>query len=39
VDGQALYRDGKVQTLDEPSLRQEARERAAAIVRRAGLAA
>jgi cytosine/adenosine deaminase-related metal-dependent hydrolase len=36
VDGRALYRDGKVQTLDEKSLRAEARERAAAIVRRAG---
>jgi cytosine/adenosine deaminase-related metal-dependent hydrolase len=38
VDGRALYRDGKVQTLDEKSLRQEARSRAAAIVKRAGLA-
>ena len=38
VDGRALYRDGKVQTLDEKSLHQEARERAAAIVKRAGLA-
>lgn len=37
VDGRALYRDGKVQTLDEKSLRSEARERAAAIVKRAGL--
>jgi hypothetical protein len=32
-----VYRDGKVQTLDEKGLRQEARERAAAIVKRAGL--
>ncbi len=38
VDGRALYRDGKVQTLDEKPLRQEARDRAAAIVKRAGLA-
>jgi cytosine/adenosine deaminase-related metal-dependent hydrolase len=38
VDGRALYRQGRVQTLDERSLRQEARERAAAIVKRAGLA-
>jgi cytosine/adenosine deaminase-related metal-dependent hydrolase len=38
VDGRAVYRDGKVQTLDEIGLRQEARERAAAIGRRAGLA-
>lgn len=37
VDGRALYRDGKVHTLDEKSLRAEARERAAAIVKRAGL--
>jgi 5-methylthioadenosine/S-adenosylhomocysteine deaminase len=37
VDGRALYRDGKVQTLDEKSLHAEARERAAAIVKRAGL--
>ncbi|MGH8682657.1 MAG: amidohydrolase family protein [Burkholderiales bacterium] len=37
VDGRALYCDGKVQTLDEKSLRQDARERAAAIVKRAGL--
>ena len=36
-NGRALYRDGKVQTLDEKSLRAEARERAAAILRRAGL--
>lgn len=38
IDGRALYRDGKVQTLDEKSLHREARERAAAIIRRAGLA-
>ena len=37
VDGHALYRDGRVQTLDEKSLHKEARERAAAIVERAGL--
>jgi 5-methylthioadenosine/S-adenosylhomocysteine deaminase len=37
VDGRALYRDGAVQTVDEKSLRGEARERAAAIVKRAGL--
>jgi cytosine/adenosine deaminase-related metal-dependent hydrolase len=37
VDGRALYRDGKVQTIDEKSLHIEARERAAAIIRRAGL--
>ena len=37
VDGRALYRDGKVQTIDEKSLHAEARERAAAIVKRAGL--
>ena len=37
VDGRALYRDGKVQTLDEKSLHKEARERAAAIIKRAGL--
>ena len=37
VDGRALYRDGKVQTLDEKSLHAEARERAARIVKRAGL--
>lgn len=37
VDGRALYRDGKVQTLDERSLHEEARGRAAAIARRAGL--
>jgi cytosine/adenosine deaminase-related metal-dependent hydrolase len=38
VDGRPLYRDGSVQTLDEKGLRQEARERAVSIVRRAGLA-
>jgi cytosine/adenosine deaminase-related metal-dependent hydrolase len=37
VDGRALYRDGEVRTLDEKSLHREARERAAAIVERAGL--
>lgn len=37
VDGRALYSDGKVHTLDEKSLHAEARERAAAVVKRAGL--
>lgn len=37
VDGRALYRDGGVQTLDEKALHREARERAAAVVKRAGL--
>ncbi|MGH9244007.1 MAG: amidohydrolase family protein [Acidimicrobiales bacterium] len=38
VAGRALYRDGQVTTItDETALRAEARERAAAIVRRAGL--
>lgn len=37
VDGRALYRDDRVLTVDEPALRAEARERAADIVRRAGL--
>ena len=37
VDGRALYRDGKVQKLDEKSLHAEARERASALVKRAGL--
>ncbi len=37
VDGRPLYRDDRVQTLDEKSLRKEAHERAAAIIRRAGL--
>lgn len=37
VAGRALYSDGKVHTLDEKSLHAEARERAAAVVRRAGL--
>ncbi len=37
VDGKALYRDGKVVTVDEAALRREARERAAQIVKRAGL--
>ncbi len=38
VDGRPLYREGRVQTLDERSLHREARERAAAIIGRAGLA-
>ncbi len=38
VDGQALYRAGKVQRIDEPALFHEARERARAVTRRAGLA-
>jgi 5-methylthioadenosine/S-adenosylhomocysteine deaminase len=37
VDGKALFRDGKVATIDERALHREARERAAAVVRRAGL--
>ena len=38
VAGRALYRDGRVTTIaDEAALRTEARERAAAIIRRAGL--
>jgi 5-methylthioadenosine/S-adenosylhomocysteine deaminase len=37
VDGRPLYKDGKVQTVDEAALRREARERAAAVVKRAGL--
>jgi 5-methylthioadenosine/S-adenosylhomocysteine deaminase len=37
VDGRALFRDGGVVTVDEVALRVEARERAADIVRRAGL--
>ncbi|RDI75526.1 Cytosine deaminase/metal-dependent hydrolase [Gaiella occulta] len=37
VDGQPLYRDGRILTLDEPELRTEARGRGAEIVRRAGL--
>ena len=37
VNGRALYRDGRVQTLDEKNLHKEARERAAAIVKRPGL--
>jgi 5-methylthioadenosine/S-adenosylhomocysteine deaminase len=37
VAGRALYTGGRVVTLDEPALRAEARERAARIVRRAGL--
>lgn len=37
VDGRALYRDGQVVSVDETALRSEARRRAAAIVKRAGL--
>ncbi len=37
VDGRALYQGGKVQTVDEREVRQVARERAAAAVKRAGL--
>lgn len=37
VDGKALYRDGRVITVDEKALRAEARRRAAAVVKRAGL--
>jgi len=37
VDGKALYRDGRVTTVDEKALRAEARRRAAAVVKRAGL--
>lgn len=37
VDGRVLYSAGRVLTVDEPALRVEARERAADIVRRAGL--
>ena len=37
VDGRPLYRDGRVVTVDEAALHVEARERAADIVRRAGL--
>ena len=37
VDGVPLYRDGRVETVDEVAIHSEARERAAAIVRRAGL--
>ncbi len=37
VNGRPVYRDGRVVTVDEPALRVEARERAADIVRRAGL--
>lgn len=37
VDGRPLFRDGRVATIDEQELHVEARERAAAIVRRAGL--
>jgi cytosine/adenosine deaminase-related metal-dependent hydrolase len=37
VDGKAIYRAGRVLTVDEAELHREARERARAIVRRAGL--
>ena len=37
VDGRPLFTGGRVTTVDEPALRVEARERAADIVRRAGL--
>ena len=37
VDGVPLYRDGRVETVDEVAIHAEARQRAAAIVRRAGL--
>jgi cytosine/adenosine deaminase-related metal-dependent hydrolase len=38
VNGTAVYRDGAVQAVDEAALRAESRRRAAAAVRRAGLA-
>jgi 5-methylthioadenosine/S-adenosylhomocysteine deaminase len=37
VDGRAVYREGRVLTVDEAELHREARERARAITRRAGL--
>lgn len=37
VNGQQLFADGVVRTVDEEALRTESRERAAAIVKRAGL--
>ncbi len=37
VAGRPLFKDGRVVTIDEATLRAEARQRAAAIVRRAGL--
>ncbi len=37
VAGIPVFADGAIQTIDEPGLRVEARERAASIVRRAGL--
>jgi 5-methylthioadenosine/S-adenosylhomocysteine deaminase len=37
VDGRPLFVDGRVATVDEDQLRSEARERAARIVKRAGL--
>lgn len=39
VDGQPLYRDGKVLTIPEATVREEARARAKSILLRAGLAA
>ncbi len=37
VDGRPLFSGGRVTSVDEPALRAEARRRAAAVVRRAGL--
>jgi hypothetical protein len=37
VDGKVLMRDGKVLTLNETDLYEEARDRAASLVKRAGL--
>ena len=37
MNGRPLYSEGKVVTIDERELHAEARERAAAIVQRAGL--
>lgn len=37
VAGEAVFSDNTIRTIDEPALRAEARERAAAIVQRAGL--
>jgi cytosine/adenosine deaminase-related metal-dependent hydrolase len=39
VDGRPLYQDGRVLTVDEAAIREEARARAAAIRQRAGLGA
>jgi 5-methylthioadenosine/S-adenosylhomocysteine deaminase len=39
VDGRRLFHGGRVETVDEPELHTEARERAARIVERAGLSA